>query len=119
MIMRHRLQLGYYITDPANFNYYTMLLEEEEEPRVKQQSADRQINLPLCFNFFKTMKSFLVVAHPAIPHGMVPVNLICGLLFATDSRCSTVGPNAILIAGNVGVIRSDVTMVPLLLPKLH
>ena len=120
MIMDHRLEQGYYITDSANFNYYT----EKQGPIVKQKSADRKINLPPCFRFFKSMESFLVVAHPSIPHGMAPVdpvelNPICIALFQTDGRRSTVGPNAVLIAGNVGVIRSDVTMAPSLLPKLQ
>jgi hypothetical protein len=65
-IIEHRLNMGYYITVRANFDYYKNLSEEEEEEfKARQQSADRQINLPVCFQFFKTMAGFLAVAHPA------------------------------------------------------
>ena len=120
LIINHRLATGYYITDRANFDYYNNKLETEA-PIVFQQFQDRNFNLPVCFAFFREMDNFLVVAHPAIPRAGMPlqVNPICTVLFTTDGLLSTVGENAITIAGNVGVMRSDTTMVPLLLSNLQ
>jgi hypothetical protein len=121
MIINHRLVSGYYITKRANVDYYNNI-PVTEAPLVFQQFQDRNYNLRYCFTFFREMSTFFVVAHHAIPRAGMPPQVddsICTVLFTTDGLPSTVGENSIPIAGNVGVMRSDTTMAPLLLSNLQ